>query len=142
MCHPGVGTLSAHEMTTGRVSHQQISPKKGQIVIYRPSIGPDSLRDARCATLVGKHRESSGESRLWLLGLLAMIALVGFFIALNLFFIAFLRREAHVSWAKTVILTAAADGILMFLSWLMTLDLPWGWLQHEFVDLPWPIGSI
>ncbi len=36
MCRAGVGTLSAHEMTTGRASHQQISLIKGQIVIYRP----------------------------------------------------------------------------------------------------------
>ncbi len=36
----------------------------GQIVIYRPSIGPGSLRDAFLATFVGNHRESSGESRL------------------------------------------------------------------------------
>ena len=64
MCRAGLGTLSAQEMTTGRVSHQQISPIKGEIVIYRPSIGPDSLRDALRATLVGSHRESSGESRL------------------------------------------------------------------------------
>ncbi len=43
MCCAGLGTLSVQEMTTGRVSHQQISPIKGQIVIYRPSVGPDSL---------------------------------------------------------------------------------------------------
>jgi TctA family transporter len=79
---------------------------------------------------------------LWLLGLLAMTALTGFFIALNTFFVAFLRCEAKVSWRQTATLTVAADLVLMFLSWLMTLDLPWGWLQHEFVDLPWPIGSI
>ena len=63
MCCPGVGTLSAHDMTTGRVSHQQISPVKGQIVIYHPNVGLASLRDALRATLVGNHRESSGESR-------------------------------------------------------------------------------
>ncbi len=63
MCGAGVGTLSAHEMTTCRVSHQQIRPKKGQIVINRPSLGPDSLRDALRATFLGNHRESSGESR-------------------------------------------------------------------------------
>ena len=79
---------------------------------------------------------------IWLLGLLGLTALTGFFIALNVFFVAFLRREAKVSWRRTVTLTLAADLVLMFLSWLMTLDLPWGWLQHEFVDLPWPIGSI
>ena len=63
VCRAGVSTLLAHEMATGRVSHQQISPIKGQIVIYRPSIGPGSLRDALRATFVGNHRESSGESR-------------------------------------------------------------------------------
>lgn len=63
VCCAGVGTLSAHKMTTGRVSHQPISPIKGQIVIYRPSIGPDSLRDAVRATFVGDWVEPSGESR-------------------------------------------------------------------------------
>ena len=29
VCGAGVGTLSAHKMTTGRVTHQQISPLKG-----------------------------------------------------------------------------------------------------------------
>lgn len=78
----------------------------------------------------------------WLLGLLALTGVVGFFIALNVFFVAFLRKEARISWRQIAGLTLMADGMLMFLSWLMTLDLPWGWLQHSFVDLPWPIGSI
>lgn len=78
----------------------------------------------------------------WLLGLLALTALTGFFIALNVFFLAFLRLEAKESWVKTIVLTLLADGMLMFLSWLMTLDLPWGLLQHQIIDLPWPIGSI
>jgi hypothetical protein len=64
VCCASLGTLSAQEMTTGRVSHQQISPLKGEIVIYRSSIGPDSLRDALPAMFVGNHRGPSGESRL------------------------------------------------------------------------------
>ena len=60
VCCAGVGTLSAHKMTTGRVSHQQNSPIKGQIVICRPSIGPDSLRDALRATFVGDWRSHLG----------------------------------------------------------------------------------
>ena len=60
----GLGTLSAQEMTTGRVSHQQISSIKEEIVIYRPNLGPDSLRDALRVTFVGNHREPSGKSRL------------------------------------------------------------------------------
>ncbi len=78
----------------------------------------------------------------WLLALLGMTALIGFFISLNLFFIAFLRREANVSWTRVVLLTAMADLMLMFLSWLMTLDLPEGLLQHSVADLPWPLGPI
>ncbi len=64
VCRTGVGTLSAHEMTTGRVFHQQISQIMGQIVIYRPSIEADSLRGALRATIFGNLRESSGEFRL------------------------------------------------------------------------------
>ncbi len=79
---------------------------------------------------------------IWMLSLLGLTALTGFFIALNIFFIAFLKYEAKASWARTVMLTLLADAILIFLSWLMTLDLPWGLLQHHYIDLPWPIGSI
>ncbi len=79
---------------------------------------------------------------LWVIGLLLVTAVTGFFIALNLFFVAFLRVEARIGWPRTLLLTAMADAMLMFLSQLMTLDLPWGLLQHLFVDLPWPIGSI
>ncbi|MDE0213165.1 MAG: tricarboxylate transporter, partial [Deltaproteobacteria bacterium] len=78
----------------------------------------------------------------WLLALLGMTALAGFFISLNLFFLAFLRREAKESWSRTVLLTVMADLVLMFLSWLMTLDLPEGLLQHNVPDLPWPLGPI
>ena len=59
MYRAGVGTHSAHEMTIGSVSYQQISPMKEQIVIYRPDIGPDSFRDALRATLAGNHRAPS-----------------------------------------------------------------------------------
>ncbi len=39
MCCAGRGTPSAHEMTTGRVFYQKISPIKAQIVIYRAGLG-------------------------------------------------------------------------------------------------------
>ena len=78
----------------------------------------------------------------WLLGLLGLTALTGFFISLNVFFVAFLRREAKVRWTEAVLLTMLANLMLMFLSWLMTLDLPEGLLQHAINDLPWPLGPI
>ncbi len=76
------------------------------------------------------------------IALMLLTAITGFFIALNVFFVAFLRIEARATWQRTILFTLAADAVLMFLSWLMTLDLPWGLLQHLFVNLPWPIGSI
>ncbi len=78
----------------------------------------------------------------WLLALLGLTALTGFFISLNAFFVAFLRREANVGWGHAVLLTVMADLVLLFLSWLMTLDLPEGLLQHAVADLPWPLGPI
>ena len=33
-----VGTLSAHEMTTGRVFYQKINPIKGQIMVYHAGL--------------------------------------------------------------------------------------------------------
>ena len=45
-------------------------------------------------------------------------------------------------WTEAVSLTVLADLMLMFLSWLMTLDLPEGLLQHAIDDLPWPLGPI
>jgi TctA family transporter len=76
---------------------------------------------------------------LWLAGLLAASALVGFFIAIVGFFILFLRLEARASWRRTAVLTAAASGFLLVLADTLVLDFPPGVLQH-YVDLPWPIG--
>ncbi len=78
---------------------------------------------------------------LWAIGLLGLTAVTGFFIALNVFFLSFLRTEAKTSWARAAVLALSADAVLLSLAWMMTLDLPWGLLQH-FYDLPWPLGSI
>ncbi len=58
---PRPGNVHSADGWRDVLAHQQISPIKGQIVIYRPSIGPDSLRGTLRATFVGNHRESSGE---------------------------------------------------------------------------------
>ena len=74
----------------------------------------------------------------WLGGLLVASALVGFFIAIVAFFILFLRGDARVSWARTVVLTGAAAAFLLVLADALVLDFPPGVLQDS-VDLPWPI---
>ena len=75
----------------------------------------------------------------WLAGLLLVMYLFGFLIAIIAFFIVFLRIKAELSWTRTLILTACGVGFLVFLANMMILDFPRGLLQ-EFVELPWPFG--
>ena len=65
--------------------------------------------------------------------------MVGYLIAIGLFFLLFLRVKAGASWARTLVLTAAGLGFLVTLAHLMILDFPRGLLQ-DAVELPWPIG--
>lgn len=74
----------------------------------------------------------------WFGALLLLASLFGFVIALTVFFLAFLRIRAGVSWMQTVILSAAAVGLICFLAGTLGRDFPPGLLQ-EFFDLPWPL---
>ena len=76
---------------------------------------------------------------LWLAGFMVAAWMVGYLIAIGLFFLLFLRVKAHASWARTLVLTAAGIGFLVTLAHLMILDFPRGLLQ-DAVELPWPIG--
>lgn len=73
----------------------------------------------------------------WFAFLLALCGLVGFIIALTIFFIAFLRIRARCDWTWTLGLTASAVGLICFLGGVLGRDFPPGLLQ-EFVKLPWP----
>lgn len=75
----------------------------------------------------------------WLGGFLLGIYLVGFLIALVVFFLTFLRVKAGASWLRTTILTACATAFLVIMARVMVLDFPRGLLQ-SLVELPWPIG--
>jgi TctA family transporter len=74
----------------------------------------------------------------WFAALLAMSALFGFVIALTIFLVAFFRLRAQVSWARTLILSAAGIALICVLAGTLGRDFPPGLLQ-EFVDLPWPL---
>ncbi|MGI9418853.1 MAG: tripartite tricarboxylate transporter permease [Geminicoccaceae bacterium] len=73
----------------------------------------------------------------WFGFLLVLSSLFGFVIALTVFFLAFLRVRARISWLRTVILSAAAVGLICFLAGTLNRDFPPGLLQ-EFFNLPWP----
>jgi len=74
----------------------------------------------------------------WFGFLLLLSSLFGFVIALSIFFVTFLRIRAGLDWMKTVILSAAAIGLICFLAGTLNRDFPPGLLQ-EFFDLPWPL---
>lgn len=86
--------------------------------------------------------ETSMPNKLWptlsWFGLLLVLALAfGMVIALTLFFLAFYRFRAKLSWLATVLFTALGTGGMIAFAWVLGRDLPPGLLQM-FTDLPWP----
>ena len=76
---------------------------------------------------------------LWLLGLMAVSALVGFVIGLGLFFAVFLHVKAQAPAWRNALLTGSALAFLAAMSYIFVLDFPGGLLQ-EYVDMPWPFN--
>ena len=77
----------------------------------------------------------------WLVGFVALIGLVGFFLALLIFFMAFMRTVAKTGWLQAVTLTAAAAAMILVLTWFLNMHLPAGLLQDHFYSvLPWPLN--
>jgi hypothetical protein len=72
-------------------------------------------------------------------GLIVLSALIGFFLALVIFFVTFLRVRAKASWKATILSTLGAAGFLTGLSYVLSLNFPEGILQ-SIVELPWPLG--
>ncbi|WP_157070116.1 tripartite tricarboxylate transporter permease [Aureimonas frigidaquae] len=73
----------------------------------------------------------------WLAGFVASIAVIGFFAALLLFFMTFLRVVAKASWLTSLLLTAGIATVMLTLASSLNLVFPAGYLQLWF-DLPWP----
>lgn len=73
----------------------------------------------------------------WMLGLMAFTYVVGFFIAMAAFFVAFLHVKAKARLWVNLALTGGALGFLAFMGHILTLIFPGGLLQDYF-DLPYP----
>jgi len=73
----------------------------------------------------------------WFAGLLILSSLVGFVLALAIFFVAFLRVRAGLGWPRVLIMSAAGIGFIVAMGGWLNRDFPAGLLQ-EFVRLPWP----
>ena len=75
----------------------------------------------------------------WLVGLVALTALFGFFIALALFFVIFFRYRAQISWRFNVLLTSCGLAFMLGMVHMLNRDFPPGLLQ-SVVRLPWPLN--
>jgi hypothetical protein len=73
----------------------------------------------------------------WMLGLMAISALVGFVIGLGLFFLVFLHVKARAPLLRNLALSASAMLFLVAMSYIFVMDFPGGVLQ-AYVDMPWP----
>lgn len=76
----------------------------------------------------------------WLVGFGALIWLLGFILALTVFFVAFLKVVAKASWPRAVILTVIALSILLFVGGTFNMQMPRGLLQDLAPNLPWPFN--
>ena len=75
----------------------------------------------------------------WFAGLLLLSSLLGFVLALAIFFVAFFRRRAGLSWARTLIFSASGIAFIMAMAGTLHRDFPPGLLQ-AFFRLPWPFA--
>ena len=73
----------------------------------------------------------------WIAALVLGSTLVGFYLAMLIFFPTFLRLRAGAGWARTAILTAGAAVFILVLADTLALNFPSGVLQ-SYADLPWP----
>ncbi|PZX14367.1 TctA family transporter [Palleronia aestuarii] len=76
---------------------------------------------------------------LWITFLVALSALIGFFMAMVIFFVVFLIFRARVGPLRVVLLTAGAAAFVLILANALNLRFPDGLLQ-AYTRLPWPFG--
>jgi hypothetical protein len=103
--------------------------------IVRGAPGSRIIFDTEAAPAPGMI--AMGHYLLWIVGLLAASALVGFVLGLAMFFAAFLHLKARAPLLRNAILTASAVAFLAAMSYIFVLDFPRGLLQ-ELVEMPWP----
>lgn len=68
---------------------------------------------------------------------IALSMLVGFVTALSVFFLAFYRYRARLTWFKTVVIAALSIAAMVAFAGVLGRDFPPGLLQ-TVTDLPWP----
>jgi len=105
--------------------------------LLRGKLATSANFDAELAPRAKDVRGGAWAMLAWLAAFVAAIALVGFFAALIVFFVVFLRVMARISWARIALLTGAACAFMLVLIQALNLVLPGG-LAQAYFDLPWP----
>jgi TctA family transporter len=108
------------------------------LVLVAQARGPKFAGSANFDTDAGTRDGGPWRFLGWFVGFIAVTGLVGFFLALIVYFVAFLRVVARSGWLQTLLLTAAAALSTLALAWSLNLVLPGGLLQEAY-DLPWPL---
>jgi TctA family transporter len=75
----------------------------------------------------------------WIAGLMVAMYLVGFVLAIALFFVVFLKLKSDARWPSIVLMTGATISVLSAMSYAFVLEFPSGLLQ-QVAPLPWPFG--
>jgi hypothetical protein len=105
--------------------------------LFRGRLETSANFDAELQPRVSDVRGGAWAMIAWLAAFVLATALVGFFAALILFFVVFLKAMAEISWQKITVLTLAATGLILTLINALNFVLPSGLLQ-EFVEMPRP----
>lgn len=109
---------------------QLLFSKDSNKIVYDQEEAPENAGDQGVRSL--------WSGAFWIALLVALTALVGFFLAMLAFFLIYLPVRARTGPIKTLVLTAGAAAFVLVLANALNLNFPYGLLQ-EMVRLPWPL---
>lgn len=109
---------------------QLLFSKDSAKIVYDQEEAPENAGDQGVRSL--------WSGAFWIALLVALTALVGFFLAMLAFFLIYLPVRARTGPIKTLVLTAGAAAFVLVLANALNLNFPYGLLQ-DMVRLPWPL---
>src|SRR3546814_637430 len=100
--------------------------------MLRKTDGPNAARFDD--ELIGENASKAPPEHqlLWFLGLIGAGMVVGFFLAIGLFLVTFLKVRTELSNRTIAIMTACGLGVLAFVGYVLRLNYPAGVLQYWF----------
>ena len=97
------------------------------------------LRKKRAARATAPRLADDFRSLGWVAWFGALTAILGFILALPIFFAMLMRSRSSASWGKIALLTSGGMTFILAVAHFARMDFPWGILQH-MIEMPWPLG--